>query len=286
LELVGDASQALLVAAQDIEAGRAPDTKRFPLIVAEANGLRRGLDAGRSASWSSAVPATADDVSPAVGEIVIGDVRISATLYQIYLREVGANMTTLDAELTRCECEPDHQVASILIRAVHTIKSSSRTTGFSTVADLADSMELCLQRFENQILPPAVLEAIWEARDALSAMLSDIGQQRAPQPAHAARNQLHDIAATNATPEQAGDAEQGREELDAHLAPVFLEEAGQLLPQIVADLKKWRNEPGEMQNARSLARALHTLKGSARMAGALRIGELTHRWLNRERNGS
>jgi chemosensory pili system protein ChpA (sensor histidine kinase/response regulator) len=71
------------------------------------------------------------------------------------------------------------------------------------------------------------------------------------------------------------------DDLDEQLLPIFMEEADELYPQLAGELSTWRqnlNDPAEGQKiARKLQRSLHTLKGSARMAGAMRLGELTHR---------
>jgi chemosensory pili system protein ChpA (sensor histidine kinase/response regulator) len=67
------------------------------------------------------------------------------------------------------------------------------------------------------------------------------------------------------------------DEIDEQLLPIFLEEAHELYPQIGATLRAWKEQPNEAQHGRDLRRSLHTLKGSARMAGAMRLGELTHR---------
>jgi chemosensory pili system protein ChpA (sensor histidine kinase/response regulator) len=67
-----------------------------------------------------------------------------------------------------------------------------------------------------------------------------------------------------------------RDELDAQLLPVFLEEAHELFPRAGGLLRDWRRAPADQDHARELRRTLHTLKGSARMAGAMRLGELTH----------
>jgi chemosensory pili system protein ChpA (sensor histidine kinase/response regulator) len=75
-------------------------------------------------------------------------------------------------------------------------------------------------------------------------------------------------------------AERGRavhDEVDEQLLPIFLEEANELYPQIGSTLRAWRDKPEDAQLGRNLRRSLHTLKGSARMAGAMRLGELTHR---------
>ena len=83
-------------------------------------------------------------------------------------------------------------------------------------------------------------------------------------------------------PEQAPkpSADRGRvvhDEVDDQLLPIFLEEANELYPQIGSTLRAWREKPEDPQLGRTLQRSLHTLKGSARMAGAMRLGELTHR---------
>ena len=67
------------------------------------------------------------------------------------------------------------------------------------------------------------------------------------------------------------------DEVDEQLLPIFLEEAHELYPQIGSTLRAWRETPDDAQLGRNLQRSLHTLKGSARMAGAMRLGELTHR---------
>jgi chemosensory pili system protein ChpA (sensor histidine kinase/response regulator) len=67
------------------------------------------------------------------------------------------------------------------------------------------------------------------------------------------------------------------DEVDEQLLPIFLEEAHELYPQIGSTLRAWREQPGDALLGRNLQRSLHTLKGSARMAGAMRLGELTHR---------
>ena len=67
-----------------------------------------------------------------------------------------------------------------------------------------------------------------------------------------------------------------QDELDADLLPVFLEEADILVPEAAASLRGWKAEPGNIEPCNVLRRVLHTLKGGARMAGAMRLGELTH----------
>ncbi|NUQ00378.1 MAG: Hpt domain-containing protein, partial [Armatimonadetes bacterium] len=67
-----------------------------------------------------------------------------------------------------------------------------------------------------------------------------------------------------------------RDELDPDLLHVFLAEANDLLPAIGGNLRALAANPNDREVARTLMRQLHTAKGSARMAGAMRLGELVH----------
>ena len=64
------------------------------------------------------------------------------------------------------------------------------------------------------------------------------------------------------------------DEIDEQLLPVFVEEGDELLPQIGAVLRALQE--GDNSDADKLKRVLHTLKGSARMSGAMRMGEAVH----------
>ncbi|MDP2133250.1 MAG: Hpt domain-containing protein [Sulfuritalea sp.] len=66
------------------------------------------------------------------------------------------------------------------------------------------------------------------------------------------------------------------DEIDQQILPLFLEESVDLMRDIGERLREWRAAPTSAEIARSLQRALHTLKGSARMAGAMGCGELLH----------
>jgi chemosensory pili system protein ChpA (sensor histidine kinase/response regulator) len=67
-----------------------------------------------------------------------------------------------------------------------------------------------------------------------------------------------------------------KDELDADLMPVFLEEGRDILPQIGQTLRAWQNKPDDGNLLQPLLRLLHTIKGSARMAGAMELGQHMH----------
>lgn len=72
--------------------------------------------------------------------------------------------------------------------------------------------------------------------------------------------------------------------IDAELFPIFEEEAEELLGQLATCLQEWVRHPEDPQAPAGAMRTLHTLKGGARLAGAMRLGELVHRLESRIEN--
>ena len=67
-----------------------------------------------------------------------------------------------------------------------------------------------------------------------------------------------------------------RDDIDVQVLPIFLEEAQELFPRASGHVTSWRHDANNPAHSDDLKRTLHTLKGSARMAGAMRLGELAH----------
>jgi len=67
-----------------------------------------------------------------------------------------------------------------------------------------------------------------------------------------------------------------KDDVDRDLLPIFLDEAKELLPQVSEGVRRWKTSPADHSPTGELVRHLHTLKGSARMTGLMRLGELAH----------
>jgi len=67
-----------------------------------------------------------------------------------------------------------------------------------------------------------------------------------------------------------------RDEIDHQLLQIFTVEAQDLLPAIARCLRTLAQNPNLRDVARDMMRQLHTFKGSARMAGAMKLGEVVH----------
>ena len=64
--------------------------------------------------------------------------------------------------------------------------------------------------------------------------------------------------------------------IDADLLEVFVEEAREILDHADGVLAQWHAEPAAVAHLAELQRDLHTLKGGARIAGMLSVGDLAH----------
>ncbi|MES2362680.1 MAG: Hpt domain-containing protein [Pseudomonadota bacterium] len=99
-------------------------------------------------------------------------------------------------------------------------------------------------------------------------------------PVHAPAVPVLPAFTSSATETFAGDEDDEIDAVDAidpELFPIFDEEAAELMPQLGGALRQWSARPDNSGARMEVLRALHTLKGSARLAGALRLGEMAHR---------
>jgi chemosensory pili system protein ChpA (sensor histidine kinase/response regulator) len=107
-----------------------------------------------------------------------------------------------------------------------------------------------------------------------------------PAPAPPPRMEAPVAKLVEAAPEPAPEAEKpfeaGKEQrkilddVDRDLLPIFLDEAKEIIPQVAEAVRRWKTTPGDHSPSAELQRHLHTLKGSARMTGLMRLGELAH----------
>jgi chemosensory pili system protein ChpA (sensor histidine kinase/response regulator) len=223
-------------------------------------------------------------------DITIGSTTLSPNFHEIYAKEASGHAAALEAECARWRGAPGDDASHEFMRAAHTLGSSSRTAGFPEVAELAGALEEWLP-FARQSSAPADAETVQAVVGKLREMTDAVARREAPSVAAAALAQLRELTARlQAPPQPQPEPEPApqetpapgvekrvmRDDIDEQLLPVFLEEAQELVPLIGADLRDWKANPADDQVLQSLRRALHTLKGSARMAGAIRLGELTH----------
>jgi len=222
---------------------------------------------------------------------------VSPTLYQIFLEEAQGHLQTLQRQFGLLETEPDMPTSEPFTRAAHTMGSIAGTIGLMAVNRLGRALEHALLRRDASANPASLeaLEIIRLAISSLEEMVESVAAQRPPEPAShladaldtlypaavADQGDAHEVpavmsAAAPVAPTPPPAPIHLKDELDEQLLPIFLEEAQELTQSITENLRYWQADPHNADVARVLARLLHTLKGSARMAGAMNLGELTH----------
>ena len=95
-----------------------------------------------------------------------------------------------------------------------------------------------------------------------------------------------DYSDTTPVPQQGSEAESASapenaantaaETIDSELATIFIGEAREMLEAIDGALSDWRRDAGDVAAVAELQRALHTLKGGARMTGFMHMGNVSH----------
>ncbi len=239
-------------------------------------------------------------------DIAEPDTLISAledpALMEIFIEETTGNLATLDALLQQLDegVEPA-TVQQELFRTIHTLNGSARTAKVPAVHQPSAAFERYLNlRFQlSPELPAADIdrlrdlhghvaaalqamragEAMPEAADLVTTLnaLADALEPEVRQPA-AGFTQLLDEASVGAqveAPPVVEDAEESHA-VSRELIEVFLDESEEILEHCDSTMQRWQRQPQDMELVRELYRDLHTLKGSARMAGLEQIGDLTH----------
>lgn len=195
------------------------------------------------------------------------------------------------ASFSRQDIEP---VVSELVE----LGAAAEDSGVSALSALCDVLARALGNLTDsgEGLNDDALRVCKTAHEVLLNMMDAvaIGQPVSPAPADlftqlqvlvAMPAQARTIDATldvaEAVPQKAVSADElasrmAGEVHDLDALPFFIEEADDLLEDIENALQAWRNEPSDVSQGEILNRALHTLKGGARMAGLSLLGDLSH----------
>ncbi len=223
---------------------------------------------------------------------------IDPELAQVFQYEAAEILDGSDALLQRLGSEPDSTVLlNDLRRGMHTLKGSSRLTGFMVIGDLAHAAESVLDALGKNAVPvtPVILETLQNTLDRLNRMLAEAGGGSYPAPATDLMQDLLRLAdavgsgqaieslpspvvpveaAATAVPETAPVA--AMTELDQELVQVFQSEAAEILDSSDVILQRLAVEPDNSELLNNLRREMHTLKGSSRLAGFMSVGDLAH----------
>ncbi|GAB3471662.1 hybrid sensor histidine kinase/response regulator [Azotobacter salinestris] len=262
----------------------------------------------QAASEAPAAPAGSGEPQPTLAEVLAAPVQpinppagevpasllpppadeapVDEDLLEVFIEEAGEVLETLGEYFPQwCADSTDKEALTEVRRAFHTLKGSGRMVRALIIGELAWSIENLLNRVIDHSIQPAaaVQQAVADVLALMPALVEEfaakaqcqrddvdrlaaiahalaLGQEPAlsAQAGQAAAQPAADAAAEALDPQL---LEIFRNEAVTHLQTLdrFLEACAQELPQGVTD---------------DLQRALHTLKGSAHMAGLLPIAEI------------
>lgn len=232
---------------------------------------------------------------------------LSPALQAIYQNEARQLIQQLAAMLNHWCVNLDEDLPLAALHAAHSLAGSSATVGLQSVQELAAALELLLQTLLATYCDNRSVAArhLLETVVALEHMLSELNVHRWPAQQADLVQGLHDlnlhlrqtailrtppaeqvpVPENSLPPALASESVSGSESepaaestpiVDAELLALFKEEAADLLPQLDQHLRAWQAAPDEQSVAAPILRILHTLKGSARIAGALVLGQQLH----------
>jgi chemosensory pili system protein ChpA (sensor histidine kinase/response regulator) len=241
---------------------------------------------------------------------VIGDLRLSIPLYNVFLNEADEWSRRLITELSEWTLELHRPIADSSVALAHSLGGISATVGFSALSQVARALEHALDhvklhgqgnarhaqvfnaaaedirrllhQFAAGFLKAGDPQVLQDLQDIIASEFAEpILEVPDPTDEVASPESNHLPLSVAAAPLKVAEASEhdidAIDHLDTDLFPIFQEEALELMPALGTALRQWVARPENLGARSEALRVLHTLKGSARLAGALRLGEMSHR---------
>ncbi|WP_053163259.1 Hpt domain-containing protein [Pseudomonas sp. P1.8] len=205
-----------------------------------------------------------------------GEEPVDEELREVFLEETAEVLDILREYLPRWSINPDNRAAlSELRRAFHTLKGSGRMVRALVLGELAWAVENLLNRvLEHSVEPGATVhQLIGDVLNLLPELVAEYAANTQRQ-----RNDVDQLAARAHALAKSDESVSDEDTQDvAALDPLLLEIFRKEAETHLGSLDRFLDQAAEqvpLQASDELQRALHTLKGSASVAGVLPIAEL------------
>jgi len=99
-----------------------------------------------------------------------------------YLEESTEMVDRFSAGIAKFEADPGNkEILAAIYRDMHTLKGSSHLFGFSQIAELAHTIETCLDPIRKGLAgaPPALVDILYGAADVIQSLIGGVRETRA-----------------------------------------------------------------------------------------------------------
>ncbi|WP_313241909.1 Hpt domain-containing protein [Stutzerimonas nitrititolerans] len=168
-----------------------------------------------------------------------------------------------------------------LQRDLHTLKGGARMADIAEIGDLAHELEslyegLCAGNYRAS---PALFQLLQACHDRLAEMLDAVRAYRSLPSGLSLVEMIRRFLANPqeqlSMPESVA-LKAAQDAAEAEILDIFVEEADELLEQMDAALSRWEAVPDSADAIEEMMRILHTLKGGARLAAQVDLGDMAH----------
>ncbi|WP_455198528.1 Hpt domain-containing protein [Kaarinaea lacus] len=210
---------------------------------------------------------------------------IDPVLAQVFRKETITHLAALNEFISEYGESDSAPVDDNLHRALHTLHGSARMAGVEAIAELSEPMDRLVRTLHERdgTLDAGGISLLKEFTEAVEAAADNIGEEGSVAKDHAELLEkiagLHEQALKIPLPQKAEEQLStgfNDIEVDDELIGIFIEETSDILNNSDEVMQRWKADVTNLDVIGELQRALHTIKGGARLAGLKPVGDLTH----------
>lgn len=224
---------------------------------------------------------------------------VDSELVDIFLEEADEILESISIRLEAWMAAPDNLIeVQSLQRDLHTLKGGARMAEISALGDLGHELENLYEGLAQSRLQaePILFDLLQRCHDRLAEMVEAVKEHKVPAPANELLSAISEYMASpgSFTLEQLGGSADDAPswtpppapepvspdliaaDADVEILQIFIEESAELSELIEEHIGAWRETPDVSTHSDEIKRALHTLKGGARLAGLRSLGDVSH----------
>ncbi len=286
VEFILQAAEVVPELVEQLEVGTDPVTD-INLMMLRANAFTEGDPNAAELTVETRVAEEVADDSVAL--------EMDPVLLDIFAKETAVHLKVINDYIDACEGHkaPFH-VTDKLYRACHTLHGSANMANVDRGVAVAGALNRYVRKVYDLKagFPEPALGVLRATAHAIESIVADINKSDVARDDFAVlienlgnlaneieppADQTQPVAALAVgEPEEAGEVPPAEAEYDAEIAAIFSEESAELLESADQALGLWAKNRDSHEHMEALKRHLHTLKGGARMAGIMAMGNLSH----------